>query len=83
MTIINRWSDSIEAPNNELIYAGDSSNEVWINKEGQHIRVGDMTDIHVQNCYMFTKHVGSWLWRQIFRNELIKRGIYEEGSRVF
>jgi hypothetical protein len=78
MTVLNRWSDEMDAPWNEPVYIGDSSEEVWTTKDEQHILVGDMSDTHVKNCYAMVKNTRSLLWQQIFKNELIKRGIYNE-----
>ena len=75
MTIINRWSDGIESPENNPIYVGNPSNEIWTTKEEKRIRVGDMTDDHVRNCYNFVKNTTLEFWSPIFKSELDKRGI--------
>ena len=72
---INRWSDSIDCPENNPIYVGDSSEEVWTTKEEEHLKVGDMSDEHVANCYKFVCKTQDIYWQSIFRAELIKRGI--------
>jgi hypothetical protein len=75
MDIINRWSDSIDAPCNIPIYSGNSSEELWVTRDHQLIRVGDMTDLHVKNCYDMVRNTESKLWQQIFKKELEIRGI--------
>ena len=75
MTVVNRWSDGIESPENNPIYVGNPSNEIWTTKEEKRIRVGDMTDDHVRNCYNMAMNAPSTCWRSIFRMELEKRGI--------
>ena len=73
MTIINRWSDHIDSPENNPIYIGNPSDEVWTTKEGQIIRVGDMTDTHVRNCYNMVMGTRSEYWQNVFRMEMEKR----------
>lgn len=75
MTIINRWSDDIESPENNPIYVGNPSNEIWITKEEKRIRVGDMTDEHIRNCYTMAMNTRSTHWQMVFKMELEKRGI--------
>lgn len=75
MTVINRWSDNIDLPWNEPIYAGNSSNEIWTTEEEKRIRVGDMTDDHIRNCYAMVMNIRSTYWQSVFRMKLEKRGI--------
>ena len=75
--LINRWSDSIDCPENNLIYVGNSSDEIWITQDETHLRVGDMSDQHVINCYKFVHKNPSIYWQKVFKEELIKRGIKE------
>ena len=75
MTIINRWSDDIECPENNPMYVGNPSNEIWTTKEEKRIRVGDMTDDHIRNCYAMVMNTRSTYWQSVFRMELEKRGI--------
>ena len=72
MTIINRWDGDIDSPDNNPIYVGNPSNEVWTTKEGKRVRVKNMTDDHVRNCYKFVK---SEYWKNVFRMEMEKRGL--------
>ncbi len=75
MTVINRWSDDMDSPWNEPVYVGNPSNEIWTTKEEKRIRVGDMTDNHVRNCYNMVMNTRSTYWQSVFRMELEKRGI--------
>lgn len=75
MTVINRWSDNIESPENNPIYMGNPSDKIWTTKNERRIRVGDMTDDHVRNCYNFVKNTTLEFWQPIFKAELDKRGI--------
>ena len=74
--VINRWSDDIEAPWNETVYigyAGNPSEETWTMKDGTHIKVGDMSDEHVYNCYNMVKNSDRLFWSQVFKAEMEKR----------
>lgn len=73
MTIINRWSDGMDSPENNPIYAGNPSDEIWTTKEGKKIRVGDMTDTHVRNCYNMVVNTRSEYWHNVFKAEMEKR----------
>lgn len=75
MTIINRWSDDIECPENNPIYVGNPSDKIWTTEDERRIRVGDMTDGHIRNCYNFVKNTTLEFWLPIFKAELDKRGI--------
>lgn len=75
MTIINRWGDHIDSPENNPVYVGNPSNEVWTTKEEKRIRVGDMTDTHIRNCYNMVMNTRSEYWQNVFRMEMKKRGI--------
>ena len=70
--IINRWSDDMDSPNNEPIYCGNPSEEIWTMRDGTEIRVGDMTDIHLKNCWNMVDGK-SPIWEQIFEAETKKR----------
>lgn len=73
--LINRWSDDIDCPENNPVYVGNPSDEIWTTEDEKHLRVGDMTDKHVINCYKFVCKTPSIYWQSVFRKELIKRGI--------
>ena len=72
---INRWSDCSDAPENSPIYAGDPSDEMWMTQDNRHLKVGDMTDAHVINCYNMVMNTCSVRWQKIFEAELKKRRI--------
>lgn len=69
---INRWSDDIDSPNNEPIYYGNPSKEIWTTQEGTQVRVGDMTDQHLNNCLKMVEGKSKF-WQQIFEAEIKKR----------
>lgn len=74
--VINRWSDEMASPWNETIYIGYSGNpseEIWTMKDGTKIRVGDMTDEHLQNCYNMVHKSERLFWPQVFEAEIEKR----------
>ena len=75
MTIINRWSDSIDSPENNPIYVGNPSDAIWITQEEKRVRVGDMTDAHVRNCYNMVMDTRGEYWQNVFRSEMEKRGL--------
>lgn len=75
MTIINRWDNHIDSPDNNPICAGNPSDEVWTTKEGQRICVRDMTDAHIRNCYKMVMGTRSEYWQNVFRMEMDKRGL--------
>lgn len=70
--VINRWSDEINSPSNEPFYCGNPSKEVWTMRDGTEIKVGDMTDIHLNNCWkmVYGKNI---FWSQVFEAETKKR----------
>lgn len=73
--VLNRWSDDIDSPCNEPIdvgYCGNPSKEVWTMRDGTEIRVGDMTDTHLKNCWKMVEGKNI-LWEQIFKAETEKR----------
>ena len=70
--VINRWSDEIDSPSNEPIYCGNPSKEVWTMRDGTEIRVGDMTDIHLNNCWRMVDGKNIF-WSQVFEAETKKR----------
>ena len=72
---INRWSDNIDSPENNPIYSGNPSDEIWTTEDERHLRVGNMTDEHIRNCYCFVLRTPDVRWRYIFKAELNKRGI--------
>lgn len=74
MTFINRWSDSIDCPENNPIIA-NPSDEIWTTKDEKKIRVGDMTDNHVRNCYAMAMNTRSTYWQAVFKAEMDKREI--------
>lgn len=78
MIAINRWDDHIDSPDNNPIYVGNPSNEVWTTRDEQRIRVGDMTDNHVRNCYNMVRGTRSEYWQNIFKMEMEKRGLNYE-----
>lgn len=69
---INRWSDDIGSPNNEPIYCGNPSKEIWTTREGTQVRVGDMTDQHLNNCWKMVEGKNTF-WEQVFEAETKKR----------
>ena len=73
MSLINRWSDSILSPENApIVVMGDPSDEIWINRAGDEIRVGDMSDDYITNCLNFVRGKDDQ-WYSIFSAELVKR----------
>lgn len=72
---INRWSDNIVSPENHPVYIGNLSDEVWTTEDKRQLRVGDMSDAHVINCYKLVCKTSSVYWQNVFRKELLKRGI--------
>lgn len=74
MTFINRWSDSIDCPENNPIII-NPSDEIWTTKDEKRIRVGDMTDNHVRNCYTMVMNTRSAYWQAVFKAEMDKREI--------
>lgn len=74
--VINRWSDDMDAPFNNPVYigyAGDPSEEIWTMKDGTRIKVGDMSDGHIYNCYNMVKNSERLFWSQVFKAEIEKR----------
>ena len=69
---INRWSDEIDSPWNSPVYCGNPSKEIWTMRDGTKIRVGDMTDIHLNNCWKMVEGK-STVWEQVFEAETKKR----------
>ena len=80
MIAINNWNCDSDSnyPDNNPIYVYDSSDEIWTTKEGKKLRVKDMTDNHVRNCYHIVKAVSNKYWMIVFKEELDKRGIKYE-----
>ena len=70
--IINRWSDELDSPNNEPIYCGNPSKEIWTMRDGTEIRVRDMTDTHLKNCRRMIEGKNTF-WEQVFEAETKKR----------
>lgn len=70
--VINRWSDEIGSPNNEPIYCGNPSKEIWTTRDGTEIRVRDMTDTHIKNCWKMVDGKNLF-WSQVFEAETKKR----------
>ena len=64
--ILNRHSDDMDSPWNEPIYCGNPSKEIWTMRDGTKICVGDMTDIHLKNCWKMVDGKSS-IWEQIFK----------------
>ena len=72
---INRWSDDINSPENNPIYAMSCSDVIWTTEDERQLKVGDMSDEHVINCYKLACKTLSVFWKNVFRKELTKRGI--------
>lgn len=72
---INRWSDNIDSPENHPVYIGNPSDEIWTTEDKRQLRVGDMSDAYVINCYKFVCKTPNVYWQNVFRKELLKRGI--------
>ena len=70
--VINRWSDEIGSPCNEPIYCGNPSEEIWTMRDGTEIRVGDMGDLHLKNCWKMVEGKSAF-WEQVFKAETEKR----------
>jgi hypothetical protein len=70
--IINQRSDDIESPNNEPIYCENPSKEIWTMRDGTEIRVRDMTDTHLKNCWKMVEGKNTF-WEQVFEAETKKR----------
>ena len=52
------------------------SDVVWTTKEGKRLRVGDMSDEDIKDCYQFVSDMGDGEgWRSVFKAEAIKRRI--------
>ena len=62
----------MDCPNNEPIYCGDPSEEIWTMRDGTELRVGDMSDLHLKNCWNMIAGK-SPIWEQIFEAETKKR----------
>lgn len=73
--VLNRWSDEIDSPQNDpiFVYEGNSSEEIWTMKDGTQIRVGDMADSHLQNCYKMVLNNRNLFWIKVFKAETEKR----------
>lgn len=80
MIVINNWNcdSDLNYPDNNPIYVYDSLDETWTTKDGKKLRVKDMTDNHVRNCYYMVKAVSNKYWMTVFKEELDKRGIKYE-----
>ena len=74
MVFINRWSDDMDCPENNPICV-NPSDEIWTTKDENRIRVGDMTDDHIRNCYNMVMNTRSTYWQLVFKAELDKRKI--------
>lgn len=60
----------------EFVAGYGVSDAVWTTKEGKRLRVGDMSDEHIKNCYQFVSDMGDGEgWRSVFKAEAIKRRI--------
>ena len=70
--IINRWSDNISSPYNEPIYRGNPSKEIWMMRDGTEILVGDMTEVHLKNCWKMVEGKSTF-WELVFEAETKKR----------
>ena len=62
----------MDSPNNEPVYCGNPSKEIWTMRDGTDIRVGDMTDSHIKNCWKMV-YGRSAFWEQVFEAEIKKR----------
>lgn len=69
MSIINRWSDCVESPENKPIYVPD---DIWKTSSGEEITVSGMTDEHIYNCLQFVKGKNPY-WEYVFQNEIKRR----------
>lgn len=80
MIVINNWNcdSDLNYPDNNPIYVYDSLDETWTTKDGKKLRVKDMTDNHVRNCYHMVKVASNKYWMIVFKEELDKRGIKYE-----
>lgn len=74
MTFINRWNNDSDYPENNPILI-NPSDEIWTTKDKRRIRVGDMTDNHILNCYNMVMSTHSVYWQTVFKAELNKRNI--------
>ena len=73
--VINRWSDEMASPWNETVYIGYSGNpseEIWTMKDGTKILVGELSDIHLKNCWKMVEGK-SGFWERVFEAETKKR----------
>ncbi len=75
MKFINCEYDEIYDCPEEYI---NPSNEIWTTKEGQEIRIGDMTNDHIRNCYNMVVKAQNAYWQRVFKAELYKRKIRED-----
>lgn len=62
----------MDSPNNEPIYCGNPSREVWTMRDGTEITVGSMTDTHLENCWKMVEGKNKF-WEQVFEAETKKR----------
>lgn len=62
----------MDSPNNEPIYCGNPSKEIWTMRDGKKIRIGDMTNSHLNNCWKMVEGKNK-LWEQVFAAETKKR----------
>lgn len=72
---INRWSDDIDSPCNkpiEIGYSGNPSKEIWTMRDGTQIKVGDMSELHLKNCWKMVEGKNTF-WEQVFKAETEKR----------
>ena len=73
--VINRWSDEMDSPNNEPVYVGydgNPSKEIWTMKDGTKVLVGELSDIHLKNCWKMVEGKSKF-WEQVFEAETKKR----------
>lgn len=60
----------------EFVAGCGVSDAVWTTKEGKRLRVGDMSDEHIKNCYQFVSDMDAGEdWKSVFKAEAIKRRI--------